>query len=119
MFVLLFFCCSAWFVPGNRCCVHVCVACCSQPVVCILCWHIAGQQCEAHCPLYQFAAVFVSGMFMLGINRYPWIIPAAMFLALPRWAATQEVLQHRQLVRGDFRLLTVILVGSDRGGRRV
>lgn len=64
----------------------------------------------------QFAAMSVSGVFMQGISRCPWMTPTALFLALPRWAATQEVLQHRQLVRGGFRLQTVVLVGSGRGG---
>jgi hypothetical protein len=33
----LVFCYAAWFVPSNRCCMHVCLTCCSQPVVCIMC----------------------------------------------------------------------------------
>lgn len=71
------FCCAAWFVPGNRCCVHACVACCSQPVVCILCWRVAGQQCWARCPLISLQPCLSAVSFMLGINRCPWMGPTA------------------------------------------
>lgn len=69
---------------------YACVSNMLQPACCVY-FVLAhgGSAVLGPLPPCQLVVVFVSGVFMLGINSYPWTTPTAMFLALPRWAATR------------------------------